>query len=365
MSGQPGFACHGRLQMPDRRFFPEARPASIADICGQTGARLPAAHAGAAVRMVSNAATLALAGADSLSFLHSRKYLAEAAATAAAAVFLTEDMAGLLPPGCVPLLTETPYRAFALAAQMLHPEPALVPGVDPAAHVAPTAVIGPGCRVEAGAWIGDGAEIGAACHIGPNAVIGRGVALGAQGSVGAGASLEFCLIGTHARIHPGVRIGTRGFGFAMDRRGNIDIPQLGRVLVGNHVEIGANCAIDRGMGLDTEIGDGTRIDNLVHIAHNVKIGRNCVIVAMCGLAGSAVLEDGVVCAAQSGVTGHVTVGAGARIAARSGVTKDIPAGATVAGFPAAPIRLWRRREIALKRLSLTPGDSRNGREEDV
>jgi len=350
--------------MPDRRFFPESREFSLGEICRHTGAQLPEASAAARSKTVSDAGALPQAGPHGLSFLNSRKYLADAATTRAAAVFVTPDLQACLPAGCVPLVTANPYRAFALAARMLYPEPVPASGVSPAAHVAPTAVLGPGCRVEAGAWIGEGAEIGAGCHIGPNAVIGHGVALGPDGAVGAGASLEYCLVGARARIHAGVRIGTRGFGFAMDRDGHIDIPQLGRVIIGDDVEIGANCAIDRGMGLDTEIGGGTRIDNLVHIAHNVRVGRNCVIVAMCGIAGSAVLEDGVICAAQSGITGHITVGAGARIAARSGVAKTTPAGATVAGFPAAPLRLWRRREAALKRLSLSPSGGENGRKKD-
>jgi UDP-3-O-[3-hydroxymyristoyl] glucosamine N-acyltransferase len=159
------------------------------------------------------------------------------------------------------------------------------------------------------------------------------------------------MIGDGSRLYAGARIGQDGFGFAIDSAGHVKVPQLGRVIIGDHVEIGANSCLDRGAGPDTEIGDGTWIDNCVQIGHNVKIGRGCVIVAQVGIAGSAVLEDYVVVAAQVGIAGHLTIGQGTRIAAQSGVMKSLPAGSEVMGSPAIPAKEKLRQIIVLKNLT--------------
>jgi len=195
-----------------------------------------------------------------------------------------------------------------------------------------------GVVVEAGAIIGAGAEIGAGSVVGAGAAIGAGTRIGRQCHIGHAATVQHALIGNHVIIHPGVRIGQDGFGYTPGPRGLEKIPQIGRVIIQDYVEIGANTAIDRGALDDTVIGEGTKIDNLVQIAHNVRIGRHCVIVAQVGIAGSTTLGDGVMIGGASGINGHVTIGDGAQLAALSGVAGDVPAGALWGGQPARPMR---------------------------
>jgi UDP-3-O-[3-hydroxymyristoyl] glucosamine N-acyltransferase len=187
--------------------------------------------------------------------------------------------------------------------------------------------------------------------IGANAVIGAAVVLGDDVRVGANASLSHCLIGARVRIYPGARIGQDGFGFAPDPAAPVKVPQLGRVVIGDDVEIGANSTIDRGSGPDTVIGAGTMIDNLVQIGHNVHVGRCCVIVAQAGAAGSARLGDYVMIGGQVGVVGHLTVGDRARVGGQSGVVRDVPAGETVLGSPAIPIKEYHYMMAFIRRLA--------------
>jgi UDP-3-O-[3-hydroxymyristoyl] glucosamine N-acyltransferase len=168
--------------------------------------------------------------------------------------------------------------------------------------------------------------------------------------IGPGATLNHCLVGDRVIIHAGVRIGQDGFGFALGKRGHLKVPQIGRVLIGDDVEIGANTTIDRGSGPDTVIGRGCKIDNLVMIAHNVRLGEDCVVVAQCGISGSTAIGDASVLAAQVGITGHLTVGPRVQLAARSAVIRDLPGGQTYGGTPAVPIRQWRRQIAAIMRL---------------
>jgi UDP-3-O-[3-hydroxymyristoyl] glucosamine N-acyltransferase len=227
--------------------------------------------------------------------------------------------------------------AFARAAALFYPVVDDEPGIDARAVIDASARIGADCRIAAGVVVGRAVEIGRQCRIEANAVIGEGVVIGDGSHIGANASLSHCLIGQRANIHPGVRIGQRGFGFAMETSGHVDIPQLGRVIVEDDVEIGANSTIDRGSGPDTFIGAGSKIDNLVQIGHNVRIGRGCVLVGLVGIAGSVELGDHVVVAGQAGIAGHLRIGAGAQIGAQAGVVRDVPAGERVVGSPAEPL----------------------------
>ncbi|MEM9468963.1 MAG: UDP-3-O-(3-hydroxymyristoyl)glucosamine N-acyltransferase, partial [Pseudomonadota bacterium] len=249
------------------------------------------------------------------------------------------------------IISNSPYKSYALIAQAFYPENYPDAEISEKASIDDTASIGKGCVIETGAVIKAGAQIAEGCWIESNAVIGENVKIGKNSRIGMNSSISHSHIGQASRIYPGVRIGQDGFGFAIDPAGHVKVPQLGRVLIGDHVEIGANTCIDRGAGPDTVIGDGTWIDNLVQIGHNVKIGKGCIIIAQAGIAGSSVIEDYAVIAAQVGVAGHLNVGMGAQIAAQSGVMRDVAAGEKVMGSPASPIKEHMRQITTLKNLA--------------
>jgi UDP-3-O-[3-hydroxymyristoyl] glucosamine N-acyltransferase len=218
-------------------------------------------------------------------------------------------------------------------------------------NIHPTAQLEDGVTVEPGAVVGPEAAIGRGTTIAAGTVIGYRVYIGRDCYVGPNANLTHTLVGDRVIIHAGVSIGQDGFGFAMGRSGHEKVPQIGRVVVQNDVEIGAHTAIDRGALRDTIIGEGSKIDNLVQIGHNVVIGRHCVIVAQTGISGSAQLDDYVVLGGQVGVIGHVKIGAGAQIAGSSNVRGDVPPGVRWGGTPAKPVKLWFREITLLRRLA--------------
>jgi len=220
-----------------------------------------------------------------------------------------------------------------------------------------------GVTVDPGAVIGPGAEIGSGTLIGATAVIGPSVRIGRDCSIGAGSSVLHALIGNRVIIHPGVRIGQDGFGYVMAPTGHTKVPQIGRVIIQDDVEIGAGSTVDRGANRDTVIGEGTKIDNLVQIGHNVAVGRHCVLVAQTGISGSVTLEDFVVLGARVGVNNHVTIGEGAQIAATSIVHGDVPPGARWGGTPAKPVKQWFREMTILARLAAR-GDATDGTAEE-
>lgn len=335
---------------PDPRFHQAPRgPFTVAEIAQACGASI--GEGTGTHRRLAGVAPLQNAGPDDVSFFDNPRYLSALAETRAGAVILPAKHANRVPAGTVPLVAAAPHLAWAKTVALFFPPVTPEPGIHPTAVVAGTALLGPRVRIEAGAVIGERAAVGAGSVIGANAVIGPGVVLGRDCRIGPGASIVCTIAGDRLVVHAGVRIGQDGFGFASGPEGHVPIPQLGRVLIGDDVEIGANTTIDRGSLTDTVIGSGTRMDNLVQIGHNVRLGRGCIIVAQVGIAGSAVVEDGAVVAGQAGIAGHLTIGRGARIGAQSGVMTDIPPGETWVGSPARPAVQTMRAVAALERLA--------------
>lgn len=276
-------------------FFPAGPGLSLAQIAEATGARLGGGATGES--LVHRVGPLEAARSGDLSFLDNAAYAKFASATGASACFISEKQATLLPASCAALISNEPYRAFAKAAALLYPaatKPQSIfgmAGIAPGAFVHPEARLEAGVTVDPGVVIGPGAEIGRGTVICAQAVIGPGVRIGRDVAIGAGATITHALIGNRVIIHPGARIGQDGFGFAMGARGHLKVPQVGRVIIQDDVEIGANTTVDRGANRDTVIGEGTKIDNLVQIGHNVQIGRHCVLVGQVGVSGSTVLEE--------------------------------------------------------------------------
>ena len=335
-------------------FFKEPAWSTLADIAALTGAQL--LDPGRAGQRINRLAAVDRAGPTHLTFFDNRKYADQLAATHAGACFVTEKLETSVPPHVAVLRVADPYRAFVRVSREFHAD-ALRPqssfdltGIAASAVVHPTAHLEDGVTVDPLAVIGPDVEIGAGTVIGANAVIGAGVKIGRDCSIGIGASIQCALIGNDVIIHPGCRIGQDGYGYLSGRDGHVKIPQTGRVLIQNAVELGAGTTIDRGALRDTVIGEGTKIDNLVQVGHNVVIGRHCIIVSQSGIAGSSVLGDGVVLGARVGVSDHAVIGDGAQIAARSSVVGEIPPGVRWGGSPAKPIKQFFREIFELERL---------------
>jgi len=337
--------------MSEPVFQRHARGLTVAEIAALTGAALPA---GALVRAISNIAPLERAGPADLCVFDNARHADAAAHCYAGACLTSAALAPDLPPRVVALVVVEPYRAFVTVARELFPHArrpfSLYPADDKAtAHVHPTARLESGVTLEPGVVIGPNAEIGTGTVIGANAVIGGEVCLGRDCAIGAGATISNALIGDRVIIHAGCRIGQDGFGFLAEGARTLKMPQVGRVIIQDNVEIGAGSAIDRGSVRDTAIGEGTKIDNLVQVGHNVTIGRYCLIAAQSGLSGSATLEDFVVLGGSVGVSDHAVIGEGAQLAAASNVHGAVPAGARWGGSPAKPMNLWQREMRALAR----------------
>lgn len=353
--------------MSTPHFFPQPPLLPLSALAEATGAKLLDPELGA--RTVNRIAPLEGAGPGDLTFLDNAAYAKFAGTTGATACFLAPKFAATLATGCVALISHEPYRAFAKAATLLFPTSARpqsvfgATGISPGSHVHPDARLEAGVIVDPGAIIGPGAEIGRGTLIGAHAVIGPGVRIGRDCAIGAHATVTHALVGNRVIIHTGARIGQDGFGFAMGPMGHYKVPQIGRVILQDDVDIGANATIDRGANRDTVIGEGTKIDNLVQIGHNVVIGRHCVIVGLVGISGSTVLEDYVVLGGQVGIAGHLRIGMAAQIGAQTGVMADVPAGAKMMGSPARPAKQFFREVATLTRMA-QKGQSSGGSDPD-
>jgi UDP-3-O-[3-hydroxymyristoyl] glucosamine N-acyltransferase len=341
-------------------FFERAAPVRLDHLAQKVGAELaPDADPATIIHDVKG---LADAGPGDVSFLDNRKFLPLLASSRASAFLVAPAFSTRIPKGAAALVMPQPYRGFALALQLFYPDAmwsrtTMAAAGDPLVH--PSARLEEDVTIEPGAVVGREAQIGRGTRIAAGAVIGYRVTIGRGAYVGPGASVLHALIGDRVILHSGVRVGQDGFGFAMGAKGHLKVPQIGRVIIQDDVEIGANTCIDRGALKDTVIGEGTKIDNLVQIGHNVVMGRHCVIVGQVGIAGSAELGDFVVMGGQSGLVGHIKVGSGAQIAGGSHAKDDVPAGARIGGTPAVPLAEWARQIATLKRLTQKEGRSSN------
>ena len=332
--------------MPDSRFFRRAGPFRLGDLAGWCGGKLaPGADANLLLHDVSS---IDAAGAQDITYFADPRYTVAFGSNRSGACITTQDFAKHAPQGCALIIVRDPRSAFAEITARFYPEPASAFARE---AIAPNAAIEPDVTIAPGVVIGPGAKIGRGSRLDANVVVGPGVIIGSECRIGPNVTLMYCLVGERVILHSGVCIGQDGFGFVMSAAGHKKVPQLGRVLIGDDVEIGANTTVDRGAMSDTVIGSGTKIDNLVQIAHNVQIGERCVIVAQAGIAGSARIGNGVVIGGQVAIVNHVQIGDGAQIAGQSGVIRDIAPGEAVMGYPAKPIRQFWREIAALSRLT--------------
>jgi len=335
--------------MTDDRFFQRAGPFPLGEIARLVGGEM--CNRSGADFMVHDVAALESAAAGDISVFSDQKFAPAFERTGASVVITDRKLAAHEHDGTWLLLASNPRLAFAQVGHLFYPPDKLTEGVQPLMPVHPTATVGAGTEVGPGAAIGPKAKIGNRCAIGPNVVLGAGVVLGDDCVIGANCVITHALIGARVTFAPNCTIGSSGFSFVPSASGLLRVPQLGRVIIEDDVEFGANCAVDRGAIGDTVIGTGTVFDNLVHIAHNVKIGHHCLIAGQVGIAGSTVIGPFVMMGGQAGVSDHLTVGAGARLAAKAGVTRDVAPGETVGGYPAVPVRDWHRQTLALKKLA--------------
>ena len=333
--------------MTDDRFFRRSGPFSLAELASHVGGELCAEAPDAF--LIRGLAPLDSAESGDLSVFSDRKWSAHFATSRASAIVTNSTLGLREHNGTWLLLVQDPALAFAQIGHLFYPPPGdHDAGVHARAQVAETASIGAGSRIDAGAVIGQDARLGLRCHIASNAVIGEGVVIGDDCRVGANTTISHALIGARVRIGSNNSIGGEGFGFVAGPKGPMRVAQLGRVIIENDVRIGGNCAIDRGAIGDTVVGMGTAIDNLVQIAHNVRIGRHCLIAGQSGIAGSSTLGDQVMMGGQVGINDHITIGARVRIAAKSGVIHDTAEGEVIGGYPAMPVRQWHRQTVAAR-----------------
>ena len=320
---------------------------SVAEIARCTGGEV----SGDPERVIRGVAPLDTADPGDVAFLSTARYLLQLQATRAGAVLVPRSLPCEIPEGVSGILVDDPYAALVSILPLLYPERKEPAGVHPTAVVEEGVVLGEEVRVEPYAVIGRGSRIGDRVRIGAHTTLGDGCVVGADTVLHPQVTLyPGVQVGERCTVHSGARLGSDGFRFVFMDGGHRKMPQVGGCRIGNDVEVGANTTIDRGSVGDTVIGDGTKLDNLAHVGHNVRLGKHVLIIAQVGISGSSTVGDGAVLAGQVGVVGHVTIGAGARVAGRSVVTADVAPGETVSGNPARPHREAMRAQAALFRL---------------
>ncbi len=335
--------------MVDISFFENKGPFSLGQIADITGAEL--LDDAKKDVMISNIATMEKAGAEDICFFYDKKAKEQASLIKARACVTTKDLAPLLEENVIVLLSDNPKSAFIKLNKAMYAICQPKVGISPRAYLHPKALVGQNCYIGDFATIEEGVVIGDNCRIENGAYIGRSCKIGNNCRIGVNAYVSYCIMGNDCYIYSGARIGCDGFGFNTTEGHHVRIEQLGRVIIGNDVEIGANTCVDRGALDDTIIGDGCRVDNLVQIAHNDKLGRGCIVVSQTGIAGSCTFGDYVVCGGQTGFADHLNVGSGAQIAAQSGVMRDVEPKAVLLGTPAVPFKDFMRQVAFLQKNS--------------
>ena len=341
--------------MADKRFFHNKGPIKLSHIvklCGVTNDLTNDLD-----KLVYDVSSLNDANEGHLSFMDNKKLINDFVGSKASFCLVNSKYLEFIPKKMIPLVCTNPYKSFAILAKEFYPPTLQKSYISKNANISSKSNIGDNSIINSGVYIDSNVSIGSNSFIGSNTSINEGVIIGENTRIESNVTLSHCIIGNNVKILPGVRIGQDGFGFVPDSNGHIDIPQLGRVLVGDDVLIGANTAIDRGSGPDTIIGSGCRIDNLVHIAHNVILGKSCIVAGQVGIAGSTHVGENVMIAGQVGISGHLNIGAGSRFAVRTGIINDVPNNSVYGGFPGTPVRDWHRQTLALRSLAKKKGSS--------
>jgi len=334
--------------MIDQRFYDRKGPFSIAELARVGGCTLSRGEEGT---VISDVSPLDTAEPTTISVLHNAKYVDALQGSLASAVIMSAEYVDKAPLDKAILVSESPYRSYALIASHFYPDQKSDGYIHPAASIDETASLGRGCQIGAFAVIGKRVVIGEGVSVGAHTVIGDDSEIGDGCSIDPHVTITHTIMGKNVTVKAGARLGQKGFGFFMDEKGHVSVPQLGRLIIHDHAEIGANSTVDRGSGKDTIIGQGTRIDNLVQVAHNVEFGKGCVMVAQSGVSGSTKFGDYVAAGGQVGIIDHLKIGTGARLAAQSGIMSDVEPGAVLCGSPAVPIKTFYRQVAVLQRVT--------------
>ena len=342
--------------MVDQRFYPEANPLSVTAITELVRGEKYRGSGSLMARMVAPAG---VAEAGAVCFVESNEVAAKVANEKGIICLASPDVAANLGKNIAVIITPDPKRGFGVVLAAMYPQTKAAASIHPSANIAEGVKLGEGVQIDAGATIEHGVELGDRVWVKSGATIGQSCSIGNDTIINMNAAVMFSIIGANCQIGVGATIGFSGFGIGRDHGGNMLIPHIGRVIIGNNVEVGANSTIDRGFIEDTEIGDHVMIDNLVQIGHNVKLGSGNVICAMVGIAGSSVLGDNNIFGAQAGVADHITIGSGNVFAARAGVTKNVGDGIVMAGFPAVSAHDFRREVATLRRLASSKKTTRS------
>ena len=338
--------------MIDIRFYDKRTDISLGDICKVIKIDIP--HGADELKNISSICRLDNATESDVTFFHNAKYSESIANTKAYACIISEQFKDLLPKSTIPLVVSEPYLTLAFLLKEFYSSKSEIRSTETfisnRSSISKTAVIEDGCYISDFVSIGDGCVIKKGTFIGGNTSILPGVEIGENSHIESNVTIGFSIIGKSAYIKTGARIGQQGFGFHIGKTGPVDVFQIGRVIIGDDVQIGANATIDRGSMSDTRIGNHVRIDNMVHLAHNVEVGDYCVIAAQTGVAGSTKIGMGCVFGGQVGVAGHVTIGNKVMVAAQSGIMKNTESGSKIGGTPAVNIMNWHRQTVILKKL---------------